>query len=105
MGSDPRAPGFTDIVFDDPPGPVCGRFIEVEDEHGASIRFGEWVQRDDGLWALRLPANARLISAAPEMYGLLAEVDLDNQGKLGSAHSATLPARIQSVLAKARGEG
>ncbi len=33
------------IRFDGPPGPVSGRFIEVERD-GASISFGEW--RDDG---------------------------------------------------------
>ena len=44
-----------DIVFDGPPGPVAGRFVEVEDESGASIRFGEWVERDDGYWVLRIP--------------------------------------------------
>ena len=29
-----------DIVFDGPPGPEGNRFIEVEDAHGRSIRFG-----------------------------------------------------------------
>ena len=33
------------IRFDGPPGPVSGRFIEVERD-GASISIGEW--RDDG---------------------------------------------------------
>jgi len=45
-----------DIVFDGPPGPVAGRFVEVEDESGASINFGEWVRRDDGYWVLRVSA-------------------------------------------------
>ena len=44
-----------DIVFDGPPGPVAGRFVEVEDESGASIKVGEWVERDDGYWVLRIP--------------------------------------------------
>lgn len=47
-----------DIVFDGPPGPESGRFVEVEDDAGKSISFGEWVKRDDGYWALRLKANA-----------------------------------------------
>jgi hypothetical protein len=46
---------YLDIVFDGPPGPTCGRFVEVEDPNGASIRLGEWVQRDDGYWVLRIP--------------------------------------------------
>lgn len=47
-----------DIVFDSPPGPKSGRFVEVEDGSGKSIKFGEWIERTDGLWALRIPANA-----------------------------------------------
>lgn len=43
-----------DIVFDGPPGPEGGRFVEVEDASGKSIRFGEWVHREDGYWVLRL---------------------------------------------------
>jgi hypothetical protein len=43
-----------DIVFDGPPGPEAGRFVEVEDDAGKSIKFGEWVERPDGYWVLRL---------------------------------------------------
>ena len=43
-----------DIVFDAPPGPECGRFVEVENDQGASINFGQWVHRPDGYWALRI---------------------------------------------------
>ena len=46
---------YVDIVFDGPPGPVAGRFVEVEDESGASISIGEWIERADGFWALRVP--------------------------------------------------
>lgn len=42
------------IIFDGPPGPESGRFIEVETDGGASIRIGEWIKRADGLWALRI---------------------------------------------------
>lgn len=48
-----------DIVFDGPPGPVAGRFVEVEDENGASISVGEWIERDDGFWVLRIPVGDR----------------------------------------------
>ncbi len=44
-----------DIVFDGPPSHESGRFVEVEDESGASISLGEWVEREDGFWALRIP--------------------------------------------------
>ena len=46
-----------DIVFDGPPGPVPGRFVEVEFD-GASIKFGEWEERADGFWVLKLDAEA-----------------------------------------------
>jgi hypothetical protein len=32
------------------------QFVEIEDDRGRSIRYGEWVQRDDGAWVLRVPA-------------------------------------------------
>lgn len=46
-----------DVVFDGPPGPESGRFIEVETLDGKGIRIGEWVHREDGYWALRLTAD------------------------------------------------
>jgi hypothetical protein len=54
-----------DIVFDGPPSAESGRFVEVEDNTGASIKLGEWVQRDDGYWALRI-SNAGLSKVEPE---------------------------------------
>lgn len=43
------------IVFDGPPGPEAGRFVEVENENGQSICAGEWYEREDGPWELRIP--------------------------------------------------
>ena len=43
------------IVFDGPPSHESGRFVEVEDAQGRSINIGEWKERDDGLWELRIP--------------------------------------------------
>jgi hypothetical protein len=45
-----------DIVFDGPPDPEGNRFIEVEDANGKSIAFGEWIERKDGRWVLRIIA-------------------------------------------------
>ncbi len=45
------------IVFDGPPSHESGRFIEVETPDGKGLRFGEWVKRDDGYWALVIPLN------------------------------------------------
>jgi hypothetical protein len=49
-----------DVVFDGPPGPECGRFVEVEDPNtGHSMNVGEWIERPDGLWVLRLWVSSR----------------------------------------------
>lgn len=49
------SPEFVDIVFDGPPGPESGRFVECEDPQGRGMRAGEWIDRGNGLWALRIP--------------------------------------------------
>ena len=49
------------IIFDGPPGPECGRFIEVETDDGKSINAGEWIEREDGLWALRVTSLPDII--------------------------------------------
>jgi hypothetical protein len=46
---------YIDVVFDGPPAPESGRFVEVEDDRGRSINVGEWVHTPDGFWAHRLP--------------------------------------------------
>lgn len=48
-----NANSFVDIVFDGPPSHQSGRFVEVEDASGKSIRFGEWIRREDGYYVLR----------------------------------------------------
>ena len=42
------------IVFDGPPAHEAGRFVEVEDDAGASISVGQWIERPDGHWVLRI---------------------------------------------------
>ena len=49
-------PAPINIVFDGPPGPEGPRFIEVETDDGRSVRAGEWQQRQDGNWGLRIAA-------------------------------------------------
>jgi hypothetical protein len=44
------------VIFDGPPGPEGGRFIEIETDDGRSICIGEWSRRHDGNWALRIVA-------------------------------------------------
>lgn len=42
------------IVFDGPPTHTGGRFVEVEIDDGHSISLGQWLERPDGYWALRI---------------------------------------------------
>ena len=42
------------VIFDGPPSHESGRFVEVELDNGRSVNVGEWIERDDGLWALRI---------------------------------------------------
>lgn len=51
------ARGFSqrvDVVFDGPPDHEGPRFIEVEDMEGKSLKAGDWIERPNGQWALRL---------------------------------------------------
>ena len=48
-----------DIVFDGPPSHESGRFVEVEDMDGKSVNIGEWIERPDGYWCLRLEILSR----------------------------------------------
>lgn len=45
------------FLFDGPPGPEGPRFIESETPDGRSINAGEWHERPDGLWELRVSAT------------------------------------------------
>lgn len=40
------------VVFDGPPGPESGRFVECENGEGHCIDAGDWRERPDGLWEL-----------------------------------------------------
>lgn len=57
---------YIDIVFDGPPGPTAGSFVEVEDSEGRSISIGEWLQRPDGYWVLRISPDQ--VADATESY-------------------------------------
>jgi len=46
------------VVFDGPPGPQSGRFIEVETPDGRGVNAGEWHEREDGYWELRITRPA-----------------------------------------------
>ena len=65
---------YLDVVFDGPPEHVAGRFVEVEDETGHSVNAGEWIDRGNGLWALRIPHRGK--AAENEIEGI-AQVRVD----------------------------
>jgi hypothetical protein len=54
---------YVDFVFDKLPDHVPPTFIEVENEDGASINFGNWLVRDDGYAVLRIPVHTALDGA------------------------------------------
>lgn len=60
---------WVDIVFDGPPDHDAPHFVEVESPPGTSIRFGQWVERDDGLWALRFKEALAPASATQAQFG------------------------------------
>ncbi len=73
---------YIDIVFDGPPGPVSGRFVEVENAEGRSINAGEWIE-DAPFWRLRIPAPGGLNpEAVRPMYEALKGIEYG--GKYGS---------------------
>lgn len=61
---------YIDIVFDGPPGPESGRFVEVEDDAGTSISVGEWVETPP-YWRLRIQEDKRIAELEQELkvYG------------------------------------
>ena len=95
-----------DIVFDGPPAPESGHFVEVEDSSGHSIRFGEWVERPDGYWVLRIPKPTLDGDVEAALAGvLLLAAGLDTQGKHEAAdtlrtNAATLRAHITAQQAE-----
>lgn len=62
-----------DIVFDGPPEHVAGRFVEVEDAQGQGLKFGEWVERPDGYWALRIDVGEIRAEAQVEVLTRLSK--------------------------------
>lgn len=50
-------PTVLDVVFDGPPGPESGRFVELEDGQGRGVNAGTWLQRDGLYWLLRISAR------------------------------------------------
>ena len=117
MEPEPVQTETIDVVFDGPPGPQPGRFIEVEKtSDGTSINAGSWHERPDGKWALRLvcvpehrpdapwAALHQLAATVAGEYGTaLASLDLAAQGlRAGAAIIAKQGALGEAVEALVR---
>jgi hypothetical protein len=60
---------YIDIVFAKSPDPNPDfRFVEVEDPNGASVDVGNWLQREDGRWVLRIGAPVLRADSVPPNF-------------------------------------
>ena len=78
-------PPYIDIVFDGPPSHESGRFIEVENEQGQSIKVGEWIkpELENGYWRLRIATERGVSSLAERIHAIstskgFSPPDMDN---------------------------
>ena len=69
-------PAAINVIFSDRPGPENGRFVKVETDDGRSIRVGEWQQRKDGNWGLRIVALPLVTIGAEQVACVDLEDDL-----------------------------
>lgn len=99
--------GQIDIVFDGPPGPEAGRFVEVENAQGRSISFGEWVHRPDGYWVLRVntctasrPLLLRFLKHALQSWYLARGMTLDPMEMIVIEDDARQQALVDAFLAE-----
>lgn len=81
------------IVFDGPPGPQSGRFVETEDAEGHGISIGEWHDRPDGLVELRIEGVDLSVA---EMAGA------DDTNSRGTRTVRSVAQAIQGVSLKER---
>lgn len=57
--------GNVNIIFDGPPSHESGRFVEIENDQGESVRFGEWKPHPKvtGWWMLQIPLGQIMLEA------------------------------------------
>ena len=80
------------IRFDGPPGPVAGRFIEVEDLEGRGLGVGRWEEQADGTWLL--------IVEDPSCELLEAARDAADELRRGLDDYATVAAGVHEALVR-----
>lgn len=80
---------FIDIVFDKIPSHDPAVFIEVENDKGASISLGAWINREDGYAVLRFPSPDRLRELALSATEALEQATDRGVALAESLHEAT----------------
>jgi hypothetical protein len=96
----PPGTEYLDIVFDGPPGPEAGRFVEVENDQGKSVKVGAWMKRDGVYWALRLQVAPPRRPARKPTLPLSQQLRITADriwGKHGSATDAPDPSKTITV--------
>ena len=95
-----RTPGpYIDIICDGPPSHQSGRFVEVENSAGQSISVGQWVERTDGYWALRIPSHDALLQQRDELAEALKLVEKFLSETLGYDNKDFLVRSARAALA------
>lgn len=81
-GKTKMAEEFIDILFDGGPSHHGGRFMEVENPKGESIKVGEWISPEGGsVWRLRIPdLRAEVDQLKDEIKQLKFDHWLENEG-------------------------
>ena len=90
---------YVDIVFDGPPSHESGRFVEVENDKGASIRFGEWVECGE-YWCLRIK-----LSDFPHADGYVVMQNTDRTEGRGEELPITVTLNETVAVDASKGQG
>lgn len=93
---------YLDIVFDGPPGPQAGRFVEVENRSKESVAIGYWMEREDGYSALRIPDYRQSHADLVVMANTLAEAEAYLKNHLANTTAASALFSIELVSEEMR---
>lgn len=99
---------YIEIVFDGPPSHLSPRFVEVEYPADTSVRVGEWIDRGNGYWALRLTSAdfVTWIEGQAKVDALVAEANSHvSVGGVRSQEAHTALDRFIARVTEARYQG
>ena len=100
----PDRPQFIDVVFDGPPGPVAGRFVECEGPDGTRLNAGKWIEEPEtGWWRLRIGVRPDIGEAVERARQQIEAIALDlNTPQVGPSRMQKLPTYVAELDAVAR---